>query len=36
LGLRRFDLVFSNSLIEHVTGHYRRQQFADVIVRAAP
>jgi hypothetical protein len=23
-----FDLVFSNSTIEHVGGHYRRQQFA--------
>jgi hypothetical protein len=31
-----FDLVFSNSLIEHVGGHFRRQQFADVVHRLAP
>jgi hypothetical protein len=30
------DLVFSNSLIEHVGGHFRRQQFADVVHRLAP
>jgi hypothetical protein len=30
-----FDLVFSNSLIEHVGGHYRRQQLADVVHRTA-
>jgi hypothetical protein len=33
---RRFDLVFSNSLIEHVGGHVRRQQLADVIHAASP
>jgi hypothetical protein len=31
-----FDLVFSNSLIEHVGGHYRRSQLAEVIKAAAP
>lgn len=25
----RFDLVFSNSLLEHVGGHVQRQRFAD-------
>jgi hypothetical protein len=27
----RFDLVFSNSLIEHVGGHWRRERFAEVV-----
>jgi hypothetical protein len=31
-----FDIAFSNSLIEHVGGHYRRAQLAEVIRRAAP
>jgi len=31
-----FDLVFSNSLLEHVGGHWRRQRLADVIRAAAP
>jgi hypothetical protein len=31
LGDERFDLVVSNSLIEHVGGHHRRQQLARVI-----
>ena len=29
----QFDLVYSNSVIEHVGGHYRRQQFADTVER---
>lgn len=31
----RFDLVVSNSLLEHVGGHARRAQLADVIERSA-
>lgn len=31
-----FDLVMSNSLLEHVGGHYRRVQLAEVIRGAAP
>lgn len=31
-----FDLVFSNSLLEHVGGHARRKQLADVIRLVAP
>jgi len=31
-----FDLVYSNSLIEHVGGHARRQQLADVVHSLAP
>jgi hypothetical protein len=27
----RFDIVFSNSLIEHLGGHSRRQTFAEVV-----
>lgn len=30
-----FDLVFSNSLIEHVGGHFRRQQLADMVHKLA-
>lgn len=33
--LGRFDLVFSNSTIEHVGGHVKRQQFADAVRTAA-
>jgi hypothetical protein len=28
---RRYDLVFSNSVIEHVGGHERRLRFADAV-----
>lgn len=31
-----FDLVFSNSLIEHVGGHARRQELADAVNKLAP
>ncbi len=31
----QFDLVVSNSVIEHLGGHWRRQQFADVVHRMA-
>jgi hypothetical protein len=31
-----FDFVFSNSLIEHVGGHFRRDQLATVIRQSAP
>jgi hypothetical protein len=32
----QFDLVFSNSLIEHLGGPARRAQFAQVVARLAP
>jgi hypothetical protein len=31
----RYDLVVSNSVIEHVGGHVQRQRFADVVQSAA-
>jgi len=31
-----FDLVYSNSLIEHVGGHARREQLGDVVRSFAP
>jgi hypothetical protein len=35
-GFGKYDLVFSNSLMEHLGGHVRRQQFADVVQESAP
>jgi hypothetical protein len=35
-GFGQYDLVFSNSLMEHLGGHTRRQQFADVVQESAP
>ncbi len=35
-GFGKFDLVFSNSVLEHVGGHARRQQLANVIHESAP
>lgn len=36
LHLGTFDLVFSNSVIEHVGGHWRRRQYAALIDRSGP
>jgi hypothetical protein len=35
-GFGKYDLVFSNSVIEHLGGHARRQRFADVVQESAP
>ena len=35
-GFGKYDLVFSNSLMEHLGGHARRRQFADVVRESAP
>ncbi len=35
-GFGKYDLVFSNSLMEHLGGHARRQQFSDVVQESAP
>lgn len=35
LAAQRFDLVYSNSVIEHVGGHYRRLQFAENVHKYA-
>jgi hypothetical protein len=34
--LGEFELVFSNSVIEHVGGHWRRERFAEQVRSAAP
>jgi hypothetical protein len=31
IAVRRYDLVFSNSVIEHVGGHERRTRFAETV-----
>jgi len=35
-GFGQYDLVFSNSLMEHLGGHARRQRFAEVVRESAP
>jgi hypothetical protein len=35
-GFGKYDLVFSNSLMEHLGGHARRREFADVVRDSAP
>jgi hypothetical protein len=35
-GFGQYDMVFSNSLMEHLGGHARRQQFANVVRESAP
>ena len=34
--LGRYDLVYSNSVLEHVGGHLMRQRFADTVHKMAP
>jgi hypothetical protein len=34
-GFGKYDLVFSNSLIEHLGGHAKRREFADVVRESA-
>lgn len=36
LDLGTFDLAFSNSVIEHVGGHWRRLRYAELVRRSAP
>jgi hypothetical protein len=35
-GFGKYDLVISNSLMEHLGGHARRQRFAEVVCESAP
>ena len=35
LASEHFDLVYSNSVLEHIGGHSRREQFAEVVHKAA-
>jgi hypothetical protein len=35
-GFGKYDLVFSNSLMEHLGGHAMRQRFAEVVQESAP
>jgi hypothetical protein len=35
-GFGQYDMVFSNSLMEHLGGHARRQKFAEVVRESAP
>jgi hypothetical protein len=35
-GFGSYDLVFSNSLMEHLGGHARRQKLAEVVQASAP
>lgn len=35
VGPEKYDLAFSNSVIEHVGGHHRREQFATVVRNSA-
>lgn len=34
-GFGKYDLVFSNSMMEHLGGHARRRQFSDVVQESA-
>jgi hypothetical protein len=36
VGSQRFDVVLSNSLIEHLGGHRQRARFAAVVRKMAP
>lgn len=36
IATQRYDLVFSNSVLEHVGGHERRMRFAETVHELAP